>query len=472
MTDQEFTGAGLAPPGAYVWDVAAGGAPPVARYLFSAKNFRRDVAFTSDSQRILVAGADGTALVDIASGQQVGEIAGAYPPIAVSPDGMTLAAATDEEQGLAIGLFDLASGERRATLAGHGERINRLLFSADGSTLASGADDQLVMVWDAASGQRRNVYRGHAAAINALAFSPDGTTLWSGGDDRAIFAWDLERADTLVHRASPAVPAESTLPFDSVDMIIAPGGRYVAYPFSPPDTEMTSFQVRDLATGALGPPAAEEDGLFMSFSPDGDRYVTISGAGTLRVWDTGTGALLADSEDGGRLFSMFPAGAKAVFTPDGRHVLALEFPADDPDLVGRVPETLVVLDATTLAPVGEPVELGYAGRMMSVTPDGTHAVVVANTVGEGVTQVLLVDLEARRVVRSTPVPEFDERSGRASEQHGGAGRSNRRHRRSAGPPRGRRRRDRRCGPGHPPSRRHCREHHVRARRGHLHHNGA
>ena len=119
---------------------------------------------------------------------------------------MTLAAATDEEQGLAIGLFDLASGERRATLAGHGERINRLLFSADGSTLASGADDQLVMVWDAASGQRRNVYRGHAAAINALAFSPDGTTLWSGGDDRAIFAWDLERADTLVHRASPACP--------------------------------------------------------------------------------------------------------------------------------------------------------------------------------------------------------------------------------------------------------------------------
>ena len=265
---------------------------------------------------------------------------------------------------------------------------------------------KLVMVWDAASGQRRNVYRGHAAAVNALAFSPDGTTLWSGGDDRAIFAWDLERADTLVHRASPAVPAESTLPFDSVDMIIAPGGRYVAYPTA----DQASFQIRDVATGALGPPAAEDDGFFKSFSPDGDRYVTVSGAGTLRVWDTGTGALLADSEGGGRLFSMFPAGAKAVFTPDGRHVLALEpLSADDPDLVGRVPETLVVLDAATLAPVGEPVELGFAGRMISVTPDGTHAVVVANTVGEGVTKVLLVDLEARRVVRSTPVTEFDER---------------------------------------------------------------
>ena len=137
VTDQELSGAGLAQPIAYVWDVATGGAP-VVRYAFSAANFRRDVGFTPDSQRILVAGADGTAIVDIASGQKVGEIAGAYPPLAVSPDGMTLAAATDEAQGFVIGLFDISTAERRATLAGHGERLNRL-FSPDGSTLASGS---------------------------------------------------------------------------------------------------------------------------------------------------------------------------------------------------------------------------------------------------------------------------------------------------------------------------------------------
>ena len=42
-----------------------------------------------------MAGADGTAIVDIASGKKVGQIDGAHPPIAVSPDGKTLAAATD-----------------------------------------------------------------------------------------------------------------------------------------------------------------------------------------------------------------------------------------------------------------------------------------------------------------------------------------------------------------------------------------
>ena len=139
--------------------MTAQGGAPVVRYPFSADNFRRDVAFIPDSQRVLVAGADGTAILDIASGEPVGQIAGAYPPLAVSPDGTTLTAATDATQGVVIGLFDMTSGERRATLAGHGERLARLLFSPDGSTLASGADDQLVMVWDVASGQQRAVYR-------------------------------------------------------------------------------------------------------------------------------------------------------------------------------------------------------------------------------------------------------------------------------------------------------------------------
>ena len=175
---------------------------------------------------------------------------------------------------------------------------------------------------------------GHGAGVNALAFSPDGKTLWSAGDDRAIFAWDLQRAATLVHEASPAVTAGPALPGNSVDMIIGPDGRYVAYPTA----ELIPFQIRDVTTGALGPPSAVEDGEFRSFSPDGTRYVTVDLTGVLRVWETATGAALADSTGSGRLFSFFPAGAKAVFTPDGRNVLALESNTTDPNAVGLVPE--------------------------------------------------------------------------------------------------------------------------------------
>ena len=81
----------------------------------------RDVAFLPDSKTILVAGKDGTSVVDIATGRQVRRIEGAFAPIAVSPDGRTLAATLDPTTAVTIGLFDLASGHR----ARHARRSQR-----------------------------------------------------------------------------------------------------------------------------------------------------------------------------------------------------------------------------------------------------------------------------------------------------------------------------------------------------------
>jgi WD40 repeat protein len=393
----DLTGSGEAPGIAFVWDVAQGG-EPIVQYPFSAPNLQRDIAFLPDSQRILVAGTEGTAIVDIATGSRVGQIDGAHAPIALSPDGRTLAAALDPNRGVTIGLFDVTSGQQRsAVFAGHGEQIVRLAFSPDGTTLASGADDRMVMLWDVASGQRRAVYAGHAAGVNDVAFSPDGTTLWSGGDDRAIFVWDLQHADTLVHEVPTDVVAP-TLPFDAVDMDISPDGRAVAFP----SADGNQFQIRDVASGALSLPSTwAEDGVFISFSPNGERYVTVDGAGRMRVWDRETGSVLADSAGSGQTYSNFPPGEKAVFTPDGRAIVAIVFHADDD-------EDLVVLDATTLEPVGgAPVPLGSTARRVAVTPDGRAAVVVTSAMLHPETDVLLVDLETRRIVRATPVDALD-----------------------------------------------------------------
>ena len=70
------------------------------------------MVFLPDSKRILVAGSDGTAIVDIASGARSIRSMTPYPPIAVSPDGKTLAAATDQGDAVIIGLFDLDDRRR------------------------------------------------------------------------------------------------------------------------------------------------------------------------------------------------------------------------------------------------------------------------------------------------------------------------------------------------------------------------
>jgi WD40 repeat protein len=393
VTDTANSGAGVVPAIALVWDVAKGGSP-VVRYPFSAPNFERDVVFHPDSRRILVAGADNTAIVDIASGELVRRIDGASSPIAVSPDGRTLAATLAATKGITIGLFDLRSGQQSAPLAGHRERLVRLAFSPDGSTLASGADDRLVMVWDVASGQRRAVYTGHAARVNALAFSPDGTALWSGGDDRAIFDWDLQRADTLVHQL-PGVVEGPPLPFVAVDMVVDPGSRYVVFNAA----DDLHFRIRDLTTGRL---SSLRERNFISFSQDAQRYLTVDDLGRLRVWDRKSGALLADSGDG-QVFTGFHTDT-AVFAPGGRHIVALRvhFSADGDQ------DELVVLDATTLTPVGgEPVLVGPWARLLALTPDGRRATVVVSDAVFSKTKVVVVDLETRRIVHATPVKVLD-----------------------------------------------------------------
>jgi WD40 repeat protein len=185
-------------------------------------------------------------------------------------------------------------------------------------------------------------------------------------------------------------------------MVIGEGGHYVAFPSS----EDLHFQILDVATGKLGRPSAIEDGSFLSFSPDGTRYVTIDDTGRLRVWARDTGAVLADSQGSRRVFSSFPPGPKAVFTPDGRHIVAFQVDASEDD-----PDHLVVLDASTLASVGgESVLVGSKARAVSVAPDGRTAVVVVSSASADNTEtkVVIVDLETREIVRSTPIEPFGE----------------------------------------------------------------
>ena len=80
-------------------------------------------------------------------------------------------------------------------LRGHASAVNALAVSPDGSTIASGSDDQTVRLWDVATGSAR-VLTAHKGPVVGVYFSSDGTSLKSFDAQNSKY-WDLKTGSEI-----------------------------------------------------------------------------------------------------------------------------------------------------------------------------------------------------------------------------------------------------------------------------------
>jgi WD40 repeat protein len=110
------------------------------------------------------------------------------PAVALSPDGIHLAAAVD----YTVKLFNVEKQQERMELRGHKAPVWTLAFSPDGNTLATGSFDQTVKFWDVATGREKTTFKWPIGRVYCLAYAPDGLRMAAGGDSGSVVIWDLD----------------------------------------------------------------------------------------------------------------------------------------------------------------------------------------------------------------------------------------------------------------------------------------
>jgi WD40 repeat protein len=63
-------------------------------------------------------------------------------------------------------------------------------FSPDGTTLATASDDHTARLWNAHTGHPIATLTAHTDTVTAVAFSPDSTTLATTSDDHTARLWN------------------------------------------------------------------------------------------------------------------------------------------------------------------------------------------------------------------------------------------------------------------------------------------
>ncbi len=116
--------------------------------------------------------------------------------LAVSPDGTTLASASDDER---IDLWDMQKGEHLTKIHGRTRSDKVLAFSPDGTILACRGPNETIRLWNTKTRKRLKLLIGHYRTVVSVGFSPDGKTLASGSWDRTIMLWDVQ---TGKHKAT------------------------------------------------------------------------------------------------------------------------------------------------------------------------------------------------------------------------------------------------------------------------------
>jgi WD40 repeat protein len=264
--------------------------------------------FSPDRTMLAAADRNSVTVWDLATGQERASFHntdGFDRRLAFRPDSRQLASTGD-----VLEVWDLQTALAQRFDAGHTDEVTSLAYSPDGKEIASGSADYTVKIWHLKTGKPRATRRGHTDGVTSIAYARDGRLVASGSSDRTVRLWDpngKERAALVGHTVPVLAIALSP---DGRTLASGGGGleqeqepksdnalprqqKATIIDFGPPD--FGEVRLWDVSAMRLKAAPIKTNSIVnaVAFSPDGASLAVGKDDQSIDFWDVATNKLRA-----------------------------------------------------------------------------------------------------------------------------------------------------------------------------------
>lgn len=292
------------------------------------------IAFSPNGKKIVGGGENGTLVIwDIFSGDRISELwkeltftkVSGITTVAFSRDGNQFASTEDGQDGTIVKVwnFDKDKGKFVEKWQGHGSNIEiqSAAFSPDGKILLAGGYDNegaALVIWNIISGEQINepfkkLRISSEEAFQGLAFSPDEKQIYGITGDGIIASWNRI---TFKKKETSLEGIKSSASENSLNRIytaaFSPDGKKLLTGNGTGGLKLWYVDTGKLIRDQPGHEESEISGV--AFSPDGKQAVSTSTAGTWVLWDVSSGAVIVRKNYDNQDIKIY----SAFFRPDNK----------------------------------------------------------------------------------------------------------------------------------------------------------
>jgi WD40 repeat protein len=224
-----------------------------------------------------------------------------------SPNGKTLVTAA--EDGV-VKAWDIATGQSNYTISAGDGGINDVAYLPDGTLFATAGRDQNTRLWDARGGGLKRTLEGHRHEVTCLALDPSNKAIATGSLDHNVILWNVQTGERLRWFSGHSKGV--------LTVAYSPDGRLVASGGGDGVGKSGELFVWDTYTGKPKwnlKGKSETQVASVSFAPDGKSLAAGGVSGLVRIFATESGRELQSLDANDELRGL-------AYSPDGK-MLAL-----------------------------------------------------------------------------------------------------------------------------------------------------